>query len=122
MLTLLHVPPERPSVSVVVLPWHTVSVPPMAGGVALMVSVAVLVQPDSEVYVITGLPDPDVVTMPVAEPTAATAGLLLTHVPPDGVAVSVVVTPAHILSVPLMAGAGFTVTVVVAAQPVLASV
>ena len=34
---LLHVPPAEPSVSVVVSPWHTDSVPPMFAGNGLTV-------------------------------------------------------------------------------------
>lgn len=59
------------------------------------------------------------VTIPDAEPTEAILGLLLTHVPPAGVADSVVVVPGQILSVPLIVGSALTVTVVVAAHPML---
>jgi hypothetical protein len=46
------------------------------------------------------------------------AGLLLVHVPPATASLSVVVAPAQMLVVPLIAdGNGLTVTVVVAAQP-----
>lgn len=61
------------------------------------------------------------VTMPV-EPTVAMPVLPLVHVPPPGVPVSAVVEAAHTVSVPVMVGVVFTVTVVVAAQPVLGTV
>src|SRR5947209_4732202 len=82
VLTLVHVPPEVASVSVVIPPTHATGVPVIAAGTALIVSVAVLKQPPGIVYVITGVPDDKVVTIPVAEPIVAIAGLLLVHVPP----------------------------------------
>ena len=49
----------------------------------------------------------------------ATDGVLLLHVPPMVVLLTVVVSPAHTCSVPVMvAGSGFTVTVAVRIQPV----
>ena len=45
MLVLLHVPPVLASVSVVVRPAHTVGVPPIVGGVGLMVTSVVIAQP-----------------------------------------------------------------------------
>jgi hypothetical protein len=49
----------------------------------------------------------------------ATDGVLLLHVPPVVVLLTVVVSPAHTCSVPVMAaGSGFTVTVAVRIQPV----
>jgi len=48
------------------------------------------------------------VTMPV-DPTVATDGLLLLHVPPDGVPDSVVVEPMHTVLLPEIAAVAFTV-------------
>jgi hypothetical protein len=51
--------------------------------------------------------------------TVATAGKLLLHVPPVVALLSVVVSPSHTCSTPVVvAGSGFTVTVVVIRQPV----
>jgi hypothetical protein len=51
--------------------------------------------------------------------TDAISVLLLLHVPPAGPSVSVRVEPKHIcLSPVIVPGCGFTVTTVVAAQPV----
>jgi hypothetical protein len=59
---------------------------------------------------------------PVTTPPAvivATAGVALLHVPPAVALLKVVVALTHTLVVPVIAaGSGFTVTVVVTAQPV----
>lgn len=56
------------------------------------------------------------VTMPNAEPMAATAASLLAHVPPKGEPVSVVVSPIHTFEDPLTDPvAALTVAIVVAA-------
>jgi hypothetical protein len=66
------------------------------------------------VYVNTEVPAATPVTVPDDEPMVATAVLLLLHVAPRLVVLSVVVDPAHILNVPAMAlGAGCTVTTTV---------
>jgi hypothetical protein len=53
--------------------------------------------------------------MPVVVPVAATAVLLLAHVPPPGASVSSAVVPTHSPVAPLISpGPGFTVNVVVA--------
>lgn len=53
-------------------------------------------------------------TMPLAEPTVATAVVPLIHVPPEVALESVVADPAHMLIVPVSgAGTAFTVTVCV---------
>ena len=58
------------------------------------------------------------VTMPLPEPTMATAALLLLHVPTPDASLSVIVEVAHSGSLPLIAPeAVVTVTTVVAAQP-----
>jgi hypothetical protein len=56
------------------------------------------------------------VTMPVAEPTVATAVLLLLQVPPPDASASAVVAPAHAVNVPVMTETLLTVTGVVAKQ------
>ena len=53
-----------------------------------------------------------------ADPTKATAVLLLVHVPPPAVLPNAVVAPSHTCNTPLIAdGARFTVTIVVLLQP-----
>jgi hypothetical protein len=63
------------------------------------------------------MPEAMPVTMPVAEPIVAVAVLLLIHVPPPA-AVSVVVSPAHAIAAPDIAGSGSTVSTRVVKQPV----
>jgi hypothetical protein len=59
------------------------------------------------------------VTTPVPAPTVALDVLLLVHVPPPGLLLSVVVLPTHTAAVPLIDdGAVVTETIFVAAQPV----
>src|SRR3569833_1521277 len=68
----------------------------------------------------TTIPGMSVVTIPLEDPTVAIVTLLLVHVPPPGMPVSVTVLPAHIVvpaAYPRIRGVGFTVTTVVAKQP-----
>ena len=59
-------------------------------------------------------------TVPVEEPMAAIAVLLLLHTPPEVASVNVVVKPTHTFVVPpIAAGFGLTVKLVTAIQPVL---
>lgn len=59
------------------------------------------------------------VTTPLEEPMLATPELLLLHVPPPDVFVSVLVSPRHTdVFPPMVAGNGFTVTVAVILHPV----
>lgn len=46
VLLLLHVPNGAVFVKVVVPPWHTANVPPIAGGLGFTVTVAVVMQPE----------------------------------------------------------------------------
>src|SRR5580704_16052956 len=97
-------------------PMHTLEGPDIADGNVFTVITAVVLHPVGSVYVIVVVPGATPVTIPVAEPTVAIAGLLLTHVPPPA-SVSVIVAAGHTCSVPLIAvGNGFTVTVIVALQ------
>ena len=67
---------------------------------------------------ITDVPGVTPVAMPEAVPIVALP-LLLLQVPPEGVALSVVVKPTHTLAVPeIDDGDGFMVTVVVVKHPV----
>lgn len=59
------------------------------------------------------VPAPIPVTTPVDKPTVATAGLLLTQVPPVVVSLNVVLVPVHITVVPVIIPivmSGYTVT------------
>jgi hypothetical protein len=117
-VALLHVPPAVASVRVVVDPMQTVSVPPIAAGKGLTVTVAVTRQPVGNVYDITDVPAVTPVTTP-APVIVATAGVALLHVPPAVASVKVVVDPTQTDNVPpIDAGNGLTVTVAVLKQPV----
>ena len=107
-------------VSWVVDPEHTISVPLIVGN-EFTVTVAVLLQPLLFVYVITLVPVLTPVTNPVLL-TVATPGVAETHAfeaaaVPDPV--NGVVDPAHTLSIPIIVGNEFTVTVAVLLQPLL---
>jgi hypothetical protein len=57
-------------------------------------------------------------TIPLDDPTVATAGVALCHVPPAVALLSVVVPDTHTESVPVIAaGTGFTVIVATDIQP-----
>src|SRR5687767_3781003 len=77
-----HTASTEVALSALVKPWHMLAVPPMADGVALTVTTKVLVVAPSTL-VMTTVPAATPVTMPEAEPTVATAGLPLLHMPPD---------------------------------------
>ena len=112
VLLLLHVPPGLASASVAVEPEHIVVLPVMAAMAETLVT-AVTRQPPA-VYVIVAEPAFTAVSIPVAEPTDATAALLLLHVPPVVVLPSVAIEPAHSEVVPVIApGAAFTLMVAV---------
>jgi len=100
-----------------VVPEHAESAP-LIVGVALTVTVIDLVQPVGTVYTTLVVPPVTPLTIPVAEPTVATAVLLLLHAPPVTVLLNVVVVPGHALAVPVMVdGAALTVTTAVAVLP-----
>ena len=121
-LLLVHVPPAGVEFSVVVNPTQTASVPVMFVGLALTVTIAVLIHPVASVYVITSVPGMIPVTIPLVMPTFALL-LFAVHVPPAGVELSVVVNPTHTFSVPvIVVGFGFTVTTAVIVQPVVGAV
>jgi hypothetical protein len=66
-----------------------------------------------------GLPALTPVTTPLDEPTVASAGLLVLHVPPALASESVVVEPAQTVVTPVIeAGSGLTVTGIVMKQVV----
>jgi hypothetical protein len=118
LLLLLHVPPVVALLKDVVAPIHTLIVPDIADGAVLIVTTLVIIQPVASVYVISEVPADIPVTTPVEEPTVATVGLLLLHVPPDVVFVRLVVAPTQATTVPpIAAGNGLTVSVAVRLHP-----
>jgi hypothetical protein len=123
---LLHTPPDVGSLSVVVVPGHTVRVPLTTDGSGFTVTVEARVQPVGSVYVIVTVPGvvgaAIPVTTPVVEPTVAIVISLLSQVPPVGAPVSAIVEPIH-TCIPagvlvIDVGSGFTVTIAVLTQPV----
>jgi hypothetical protein len=107
-------------VNVVVNPTQTLSVPVIAGCVST-VTVTVLLQPLLFVYVITLVPGFTPVTTPMLLTVATLVvadvhGFTAAGVPEP---VNVIVDPSHTVNVPVMAGCGFTVTVVVLVHPLL---
>jgi len=113
---LLQVPPVMVSVHVVVRPIHTVAAPVITDGIGVTVTVAVEKQPVGMVKLIIAVPPEIPVTTPVVGFTVATEVVLLLHVPGSGGGIvdKGVVAPAHIDSVPVIAGAtgrGLTVTI-----------
>jgi hypothetical protein len=119
ILTLdeVHVPPEVPSVSVAVLPAHTIPAPAIAAGTGLTVNTAVFRQPPATVYVILAVPAATPVAIPVAPSIVAVLVLPLLHVPPAVASVNVIVEPAQTEPVPSAGTAWVTVTTAVAVQP-----
>jgi hypothetical protein len=112
------VPPAGDELSAVVDPVQTDAVPVIALGCVLTVTVAVEKQPPNNVYGITAVPALTPDTTPVDDPTVATPVLPLTHVPPAGEELSVVVEPVQTEAAPVIAaGCVFTVTVAVEKQP-----
>lgn len=114
---IVHIPPP-PVVSdnVVVAPTHTVPLPAIMPGRGFTLTSFVLKQPVALIlYVIVVVPADTPITTPVVLPTVPTAVVLLSHVPPAGVAVRFVVVPTQIGDVPPdgVAGLLFTVTTTV---------
>ena len=117
---LLHVPPLTEPVNVFVVPVHK-PVAPVITGIGSTLIVLVTAQLPIA-YVITAGPDAIPVIIPDAEPIVAAVPVVV-HVPPLTPSVSVIDAPAHTAaSPPMAAGAGFTVTGLVAEQPVVATV
>jgi hypothetical protein len=90
-----------------------------AVGVGFTVNTVVALHPVAKVYKIFGVPGAIAVTIPLAEPTVASAVLLLLQVPPAVTSLKVELRPEQIEVVPVItAGIGLTVTAAVARQPV----
>ena len=119
---LLHVPPTGELLSVIDEPSHTTDGPPMAAGNGFTVTAKERVQPAVLAVTMFTVPAALPVTTPVAL-TDAIAGLLLVHVTPGVVLVSVIVLPTHTAVGPVTtAGSGFTVSITDVLQPLGASV
>jgi len=114
-----HAPPGTELASVVVYPWHTASVPLMADGAGLSVTVAVAIHAPGMAYVIVAVPAATPVTLPEELTDAVVASELL-QVPPDGVLLSKTDNPWHTPMEPVMA-VGVALTTI-AALPVIAVV
>ncbi len=91
----------------------------MAYGSGLTVIVFALKQPVLIVYLITDVPALIPVTIPEDDPIVATPVLVLVQVPPIVVLLAVIDNPTQTLAGPvIVAGSGFTVTIVVVKHPV----
>lgn len=111
-LLLLQVPPEVASLNELVPPAHTLSVPVIAAGAELIVSVWEVRQPVPNVYTITVVPGVTPVAIPVEASIVATPVFVLVHVPPLVASVNVEVNATQsVLTPDIEAGSGFTVTV-----------
>ena len=118
VLLLLHVPPDVLLLNAVVLPTHTLAVPPIAPGIAYTVATAVAKQPVDNVYVIVVVPGSIEVTMPLEGLTIAIDILLLVHVPPEVELDNVVLPGLHRIKLPVIApGVGLIVTAIAASVP-----
>jgi hypothetical protein len=105
-VALVHVPPGVVLVQTAVEPTHKGVVPVIVcaiGAVIVTVFVAVLTHPPTFTeYVIIDVPALIPVTNPVANPTVATPGVALVHVPPGVVLVQTAVDPIHKGVVPVI--------------------
>jgi hypothetical protein len=121
---VLYDPPLVAEDTVMVDPTHTVGADAdNAAGKGFTVTVVVRRQPVGRLYVTTEVPAIRPFTVPVAEPTVATAVLLLLQVPPGVTSDNVVVVPMQREKLPaIVPGSGFTVSIADALQPVLVSV
>jgi hypothetical protein len=118
VLLLLQLPDGVASDKFVLEDTHTVGGPEIAAGEGLTVSGVARMQPVEIVYVILMVPDEMPVMVP-SVPAVATDVLLLLHVPPDVVLLSVMLAPVHTADGPvILAGSEFTVTTCVAKHPV----
>ena len=119
VVLLVHVPPVTASLNVMVPPMHTPVGPRIDVGEGLTLITVVVQQPVGNLYVIVAVPRDTPVTIPLLIPTVATDVLLLVHVPPAVGSLIDMVAPTQTAVGPVIVpGSGFTVTVIVAAQPV----
>ena len=109
---LVHMPPGMTSVKIILLPTPTFVPPVIAAGVAFTVTTVVTALPYT-IYVITEVPAASPLTVPVDEPTIATAVLLLLQVPPVVASDKVIEEPVQTVAVPVMDDMPLTVIVAV---------
>jgi hypothetical protein len=107
----IHVPPIVPSERSTLSPTHTVNAPVIAAGNGLVVNTISELHPVAVmIYEIIDVPALTGVTIPVRDPTDATAGRLLLQVPPGVDDVNATAAPTHDSNMPVgVAGSGFTV-------------
>jgi hypothetical protein len=118
-LLLLQLPPPVVLLSVVVAPIQVTAVPEIDAGTGLTVTLVATLHPEPRKYEIVTVPAVTPVTIPEVDPTAATDGALLVHVPPP-LFDNVVAPPSQTYLIPVIAGgADITVIEPVATQPVL---
>ena len=118
LLLAAQLPPDAPSVSVIVYPAHTPVGPPIAPGAALTVNTTDELQPPANVYVMVLVPAIMLLITPVDPPIVATNVFPLLQLPPVVASLKVVSEPAHTAAVPkIEVGCGLTLTIAVAIQP-----
>jgi len=116
---LIQLPPGVVFDNVIDDPEHTVDAPVIAAGSAFTTTEAVDLHVVGNVYVILDTPAMPPITTP-DEVIVAIDGVPLLHIPPGVTSLSVVVDPAHTFRIPKIgAGSGFTLIVVVRAQPAI---
>ena len=115
VLLLVQTPLAAVLPNVVVAFTHTAPAPVMADGAVFTVITFVTIQPVDGVKVMVTTPADMPVTIPLDAPTLAVLNDPLLHAPVAEL-VRVVVLPTHNPAVPLIAGAAFTVNVLVTVQ------
>lgn len=107
-----HVPPVGKELSVEILPSQVDKLPAMGVGVGVTSTEIPLLQPSGEVFMRVVPPLANAEKTPDVIPTVPTEVLLLVHVPPDGVAVTVCVVRLQTGVVTDKVGVALTVTTV----------
>jgi hypothetical protein len=119
VLPLVQLPPASASLNVVIDPAHTASVPAMADGNGLTVTTACAMQPVAVLVKVMIAVPADIPEKRPVDPTVAVLVLSLVQVPGILTSDKIVDEPAHKVLIPVIAaGNGFTVTALVALQPV----
>jgi hypothetical protein len=109
-----HVPPAVAFINVMVVPWQT-DVAPLIAVSAFTEMTIVAVQPKLVVYVIVAVPT-DTPLRVLELLMVATAVLLLAHVPPPAMSLSVMFPPGQTVAAPEIGAMGLTVMVLVIKQ------
>ena len=116
LLLLVHVPPNGVADNAEVAPEHNDSEPVIDAGAPVTVTTALVVQP-AALYIIVAVPGATANTIPVAEPTLATARLPDAQVPPEMPVIKVEVPDSHSERSPETEHPEATETTVAALQP-----